>query len=147
MKVVLLKDVPKLGRKDDVKEVPQGHAINFLIPRKLVVAATPQLIAQLEKKKQEQAAQHAAHDQAVQDLLKRISGTTITLTEKATPQGHLFSKVAAKEIAAALTKSVGATIDTSWVHIPEQIKGVGVHQVLIEHGVHRVTISVEVVAA
>ncbi|MEY2641009.1 MAG: hypothetical protein RL150_402 [Candidatus Parcubacteria bacterium] len=147
MKVILLKDVPKLGRKDEVKEVSQGHAINFLIPRKLVVAATPSLLAQLEKKKQEVAAHQAAADAKVKELLNQIAGSRIVVTEKATPQGHLFSKVAAKEIAAAIVQATGAPVDSTWIQIPEPIKSVGEHAVTIMRGTHHATVTVEVVTA
>lgn len=147
MKVILLKDIPKVGRKDDVKDVPQGHALNFLIPRKLAVAATPQLLVQIERQKREAEAHKAIATELIKETLRTVNGTVVSLAEKANAQGHLFSKVTPDHVVMAVKHATGATIEASWVVIPEPIKATGDFQITLTHGQHKATFTLSVVGA
>jgi len=146
MKVILLKDVPKLGRKDDVKDVPQGHALNFLIPRKLVIAATPGALQQIEKRKKEQQTHKAIADELIKETFASVHGKVVVLGEKANEQGHLFSKVTVDHIVLAAKQSTGATLDASWITIDEPIKTTGEHGITLKHGDHKASFTLEVQA-
>ncbi len=146
MKVILLKDVPKLGRKNDVKEVPQGHALNFLIPRKLVVAATPGALQRIEKEHQAKETHKAMADELIKETFRSISGKTVLLTEKANERGHLFSKVTTDHIVAAAKQAVQITLDPHWVTVATPIKEVGTHTITLTHGAHKATFVLDVQA-
>jgi len=133
MKVILLKDVPKLGKKDEVKEVNQGHALNFLIPRKLVIPATPNAIAQLEKRTKEHQAHQAIADELIAGTMRSLNGTQVEMFVTANEQGHLFKKVQDQEIADAIKQGTGASIDTSWVSVVHPIKETGEHEITLQH--------------
>lgn len=146
MKVILLKDVPKLGRKHDVKDVPQGHALNFLIPQKLVVAATPGALQRIEKDHQAKETHKAIADELIKETFRSIHGKKVVLTEKANDQGHLFSKVTTEHIVTAVKHSAQITIDPHWVSVATPIKSTGQHSITLTHGVHKATFVLDVQA-
>lgn len=147
MKVILLKDVPKLGRKDDVKDVPQGHALNFLIPRKLAIAATPQQLLTIERRKKEALQHKAIADELVKETFRSVAGKVVPLAEKANEQGHLFSKVTVDHVVLAVKQATGATIDAHWVVLANPIKTIGEHVVTLAHAGQRSTFTLLVTAA
>lgn len=147
MKVILLKDVPKLGKKDAVKDVPQGHALNFLIPRKLAIVATPGALAQLEKKQAEQAAHHHIQDSLLKETFAQLRDVVIVLNERANEQGHLFSKITAEHVLMGIKRDHNVLIDASWVMFAEPIKATGDHVVTLSHKGVKTTVTVRVVAA
>jgi large subunit ribosomal protein L9 len=146
MKVILLKDVPKLGRKHDVKDVPQGHALNFLIPQKLVVAATPGALLRIKQQQNAKETHKAMADELIKETFRSIHGKTVVLTEKANEQGHLFSKVTTDHIVAAAKQSVQITLDPHWVSVATPIKSTGQHAITLTHGAHKATFALDVQA-
>ena len=147
MKVILLKDVPKLGKKHEVKEVPQGHALNFLIPQKLVVAATPGALQRINQQQQAKDAHKAIADELIKETFRSIHGQTSLLVEKANDKGHLFSKVTTAHIVVAAKQSLQITLDERWIAVPTPIKSVGMHDIMLTHGAHKATFILEVKAA
>ena len=73
MKVILLKDVPRIGRKFDVKDVPDGHALNFLIPRKLALRGTPDAIARIEKERKTAGVAEVASRDSLHAMAKLLN--------------------------------------------------------------------------
>jgi large subunit ribosomal protein L9 len=127
MKIILLKDTPKIGKKGELKDVNQGHATNFLIPRGFAKSIS----ANEEKKYLEQAKANEAKDKAETDKykeeLKTLSTKPITLTEKVNEKGHLFSKISEKEIVEQVKKVFGVEITNQMVSIDPPIKEAGEH--------------------
>ena len=147
MKVILLKDIPKVGKKDDVKEISKGHAINFLIPRKLVRPATDADVKALERKIKEQGVHKQISEELIYEVIKSLDGKTVEITEKANEQGHLFSKVHKKEIVDAVKESTGSTIEDHWFVLHDEIKEVGERELTIKEGKFKATITILVKAA
>jgi large subunit ribosomal protein L9 len=147
MKVILLKDVPKLGKKDAIKDVPQGHALNFLIPRKLAIAATPSAVAQMERRQQEQDVHARVAKELIKETFNGLHDTVVTINERANAQGHLFSKITADHVMLAVKQSCNTTIDSSWVTFDKPIKSVGDHAVCIKQGDVKAVITLRVVGA
>lgn len=135
MKVILLKDVENLGKKDDVKEVADGYARNFLIPGKLVKIATPSALEELEKEK-ELAEQKAEQDlKAVEELVSQIEGLEIEVLVKVDETGKLYGSINEIEIS-RIFKEKGFEIKKNQIKILQPIKEVGEHPITLnfDHG-------------
>src|SRR5688572_17144384 len=102
MQVIFLHDVPRVGRKHDIKEVNGGYAMNFLLPRKLAVAATPKAIAELELRKKEIVVEREVQESLLVKNLEEIKNKVVVMKVKADDKGHLFSKITAGAIVEAM---------------------------------------------
>ena len=132
MKIVLLKDVPSVGRKNDVKSVSDGYALNFLIPKKLAVVGTPQTMAHAERLKSEQAVERRIQADLLSKNLTSLEGVQIVLSGKASDRGHLFASVHAKDIIAALKEQKGIDLPPEFLELSQPIKSVGEHQIAVK---------------
>ena len=129
MKVLFKKDVPDVARSGQVKEVADGYARNYLIPRGLAVAATPAALKQVADL-QASAARHAAEEETrARSLKERLEAEPIVLRSKAGAQGRLYGSVTTADIATAIQRQLGATIDRRDLEISEPIRQVGTYQV------------------
>ena len=104
MKVILQKDVPKIGRKYEVKDVPDGYAQNFLLPRKLALRATPDSLRRLEQNKSKHALDLAASATAFKEALASASAANATVAAEAAPEGSLYRAVHTDDIAKAFAE-------------------------------------------
>ena len=134
MKVVLLHDVAKLGKKYEVKNVSDGHAINFLMPKGLVEIANEGNMKKVEGLK----AIHEAEGKIQMDLLLKnlgdIKDTVVTLKEKANEKGHLFAAIHKPEIIAALKAQTRLDIAPDYIVLEKPIKAIGEHMVEVKVG-------------
>ncbi|MEX0917027.1 MAG: 50S ribosomal protein L9 [Candidatus Paceibacterota bacterium] len=146
MKVILLKDVPKIGRQYEVKEVSDGYAGNFLLPKKLAEQATREKIKKLETLRETQKTVHKEEQKSLElSLTKLLEEGGITISAPANEQGHLFRGVSVGDILEAL--------DNKDVAIPEELiaqehpfKEVGEHSVVISVGEDTYTLPIKVEA-
>ncbi len=104
MKVLLIKDVPKIGKRHDVKEVNDGYAVNFLFPQKLAEPATPKRIAEVSRMKQNMEIEREIKDDLLAKNLKALQDVVITLRKKTNESGHLFSGIQKSELVDELGK-------------------------------------------
>ncbi len=125
MKVIFLNDVPRVGKKYDTKEVNDGYAMNFLLPRKLAVTATPKAVAELELRKKEITIERQIQEDLLMKNLEAIKGKIIAIKGKANEQGHLFSAIHKKEIVEALKKQSHADIGADFIVLEKPIKELG----------------------
>jgi large subunit ribosomal protein L9 len=132
MKVILMKDVAQLGRRYDVKEVPTGHAFNFLIPRKLAISATPENLKRLEENKRKQHAHKEEGRMSFQDACKALKGRTISYTTDANDKGHLFKGINAEDISNHL-EAQGISMPKEYIVLKHPLKEVGVHEIQLTH--------------
>lgn len=102
MKVIFLQNVKKVGQKDEIKEINSGYAMNFLIPQKLAVEATPKMVAALNKKLAEKASGIEKGSAEFREAVGKLEGFVLTIKKKANDEGHLFSSVTLKDIVTAL---------------------------------------------
>lgn len=131
MRVILRREVAGLGRPGDVKDVADGYAQNFLLPRGFAVEATAGEMKVLARARDaKRAKQDRAHADA-EDLAKRLTETTLMFRLKAGEQGKTFGSVTSKDIADALKSEHKVDIDKTKVHLPEPLKALGVHKVEI----------------
>lgn len=101
MKVLLVKDIRNVGRAGEVLDVSDGHAINFLFPRKLAVPATAANVKQAELRKQQAADQKVIGAGLLAQKLTALSESGVTIKKKANDKGHLYDAVGADDIAKA----------------------------------------------
>ena len=127
VKVVLRKDIPTLGRAGDVKEVADGYGRNFLIPQKLAAVATRSELSNVQSHKAAQARYYAKMESEHQALAARITETSLTVGAKAGEGGRLYGSVTSADVAVALSKAIGQTVDKRDVDIDEHIRSVGDH--------------------
>lgn len=125
MKIILLQDVRDIGKKYDIKDVANGHALNFLIPRKLAQIATPALEKQISAMKAKDAEAKRAAEAAVVKALESLKSRSIEIAEKANEKGHLFSAVHKAEIVKVLNQTAGTSLTESQVQFDKPVKEVG----------------------
>jgi large subunit ribosomal protein L9 len=144
MKVILLRDVAKVGRKGQVCEVPAGHAANFLIPRKLAVPATSENM----KRHAADTARHTQDEErakeAFESVLAALAGKTIAYLAPANDHGSLFKGIHAADIAQRL-KDEGFVIDARSIILPQPIKEIGTHTIPLKQGAQEGELTLEVV--
>lgn len=132
MKVILLKDIPKVGKKNQIVEVNQGHAINFLIPRKMARPASSGDVKSIENKNAALKKNQEEKEKQGRDTLKAINGELVTIYEKANEKGHLFSKVPLEDVFKAIVDQTGIQIEKTWIKNFDQIKSVGEFKISLE---------------
>jgi len=119
MKLLLRKDIPKLGLVGDVVEVSPGYARNYLIPQRLAVEPTEANLRAIEEEKKRAEAERRARREALQAAAARLANVEVTIAAAANPEGHLYGSVGPREIAAALREQ-GHEVEPSQVllHTP-----------------------------
>jgi large subunit ribosomal protein L9 len=146
MKVILLRDVAKIGRKGQVVELPDGYAQNQLIPKKW---AQPASATNLKKVASLDAAAKAHTDAEQAQFATTIAYFTqqplSVVGGDANAQGHLFKAVHEVDIIAA-AKAVGVTLEKRWVTIEAPIKALGQHTIVLKHGTKTVPCVIEVIS-
>ena len=145
MKVILIKDVESLGGAGDVKEVADGYARNFLIPRGFAEIATKNAMEQAEKIKIEKETEAKEDLKSIEEIAKKLEGVSITIKSKADDSGKLYAAIKTGEISEEFSKK-GLKINKDKIVIEEPIKEIGDYEVVInlEHGLEvRVGVTVE----
>lgn len=132
MKVILLRDIPKLGRKYEVKTVSDGYGLNLLIPKGLAETASPSA----EKKAEKMKLAEASHKKVQEDLLfknlKSVDGVTLELTEKTNEKGHLFAGIHKEEIVAKMKEQKQIDLLPEFILLDRPIKEVGEHEIEVK---------------
>ena len=131
MKVILLQDVKDIGKRDDIVNVSDGYARNFLFPKKLAMEAKPGTVKEVEKKRAAEAAREAERRAAAEEKARQLKGKAINLTVKCGEKGRLYGAVTTAEIAEQLEAQHGIKVDKKKIDLAEQIKQVGDVQVSV----------------
>ena len=146
MRVILKREVRGLGRPGEVKDVADGYAQNFLLPRGLATVANAGELKQLARERDAQKQKKdRAHSDAEQ-LAARLSTLTLVFRLKAGEQGKTFGSVTNKDIAEALRRDHGVSVDRAKIHVPEPLRALGPHSVeirLLPDVRAKVTVAVE----
>ncbi|MEW5945025.1 MAG: 50S ribosomal protein L9 [bacterium] len=145
MKVILREDVESLGRSGEIKDVRNGYARNYLIPRGLADAATPGNLKALEQRRETRQRREARLERRLEQLSSELESATVRITAKAGEDGKLYGSVTSQQIASSLSGQFGIEIDRRRIVIEDPLKNLGVHSVLLKFSSGRdVTIRVEV---
>lgn len=132
MKVILLRDIKGVGKKFDIKDVAEGHALNMLIPRGMAKVATASAVSKVEVEKAKDAERRLVQENLIIKNLKNLSELTIHIKEKANPKGHLFAGVHSEEIARLVKVESELDLDPSWIQLEHPIKEVGEHEINVK---------------
>ena len=124
MEVILREDIEKLGSRGEVVKVAAGYARNFLLPKRLAVAATDSNKKIVEQERQAHLRKEAKQKGEAEDLAKLLTGVTVTIAQKAGENDQLFGSVTSKDVADALAAK-NFTIDRRKVQLDEPIKQLG----------------------
>ncbi len=143
MKVILKQDIRALGRKGDMKEVADGYARNFLIPKNLAVEATPANIKVLNDQKASMVRKELQDEAEARELAEKLKDLKVTMKAKSGEGGRLFGSITAKDIAEAIQKHSHYELDKRKFEFGDAIKSVGVHQVKI-HLYKNITATISV---
>ena len=131
MKVILLNDVESLGKIGDVVSVKDGFARNYLFPKKLAITETKESLKVLEARKKRYAQDIVKEKAKFEELAKKISGVSFTISAQAGEEDKLFGSVTAEDIRDTLLAE-GIQIDKKQIHLKEPIKKLGIYQVEIK---------------
>lgn len=131
MKVILLKDVEKLGKKGEVKSVADGYARNFLIPNKLAALATKSELAKLEEQKKIETEKAEEELKFYQEIANQIDGLELEIPVKVSEEGKLFGAITASQITEKL-KEKNFEIKKEQIKLEEPIKEIGEYEAIIE---------------
>lgn len=147
MEVILLKDVPKVGKKFTVAEVAAGFARNRLIPQKFAEVATDATVKRYERLR----AQHEAERQVRADLLlknlKDLEGVTVTMTERTNDQGHLFAGIHKEELVPVIKEQTNLDVDVDHIMLDKPIKEAGDHEITIAVGDEKAVFTLSIAKA
>ncbi len=144
MKLVLMKDVEKLGREGDVVEVKPGYARNYLLPKKLAVEATPANLKLAEKKREEWLKKEQEKIEKMKNLAEKLSGAKIVFYKKAGEKDRLFGSVTSKEIAEKIKEVYDVDIDKKNIYLEHPLKEIGNFEVEV-HLYEDINTKIEVI--
>ena len=128
MKVILLQDVKSKGKKDDIINVSDGYARNFLMPRKLAKEADAQAINELKNAEQSKLHKIAVETAQAKANAEKLTGQTLVMTAKAGQGGRLFGSVTSKEVANEIKKKFSLAVDKRKVILESDIKAFGTYK-------------------
>ncbi len=134
MKVIFQQDVKGQGKKGELKEVSDGYARNYLMPRKLAVEATTDNLNAYKLQEKAKAAQIEKEKATARDIASRLKDMCVRITAKAGSSGKLFGAVTSKEIAEALSAQYGIELEKNRILQAEPIKTYGNYEVKIKLG-------------
>jgi len=127
MKVLLLEDVTKLGKKGEIKEVSDGYARNYLIPKNLAVEATDGYIKHIKESKKIEDKKKENLRIRSEEFLEKLKDTKIEIKAKSGEKGKLFGAVTAQDISEKIEELFGEKFDKTWFDEKVNIKELGTH--------------------
>jgi large subunit ribosomal protein L9 len=147
MRVVFVEEIESVGRIGEVKNVADGYARNYLLPRKLAIPATPAALKQAEARAQVAAKQQEKLDQSAQAQAAKLEGKALTIKARVGEQGRLFGSVTAADIAEALASTLGVEeFDRHQVELEQPLREIGQHEVSLRLSRNvRTNVTVDVV--
>lgn len=125
MEVLLLEDIPGIGKKNDLLLVGDGYALNCLLPRRQALIATPTVRKRYADLIKKRAIERQSEMETKQSAAAAVAGKKVTFTRKATKTGKLYAAITEKLIADALAEQHEVAMEEAAISLPEQIKAIG----------------------
>ena len=132
MKVLLLADVKGQGKKDQIVEVSDGYARNYLFPKKLALAADAKVLSEAKSREESKQFRLSEEKKAAGALAEKLNSLTVRLTASSGADGRLYGAVTSKDIAEALAKDHGITVEKRKLEIADTIKNYGTYSVTVK---------------
>jgi len=132
MKIILLQDVENLGKAGDLKEVANGYARNYLLPRQLAAGATPSLIANRQQRIAAEQRKVEKQADANRQQAERLGQITLTFKARVGSQGRLYGSITSQDIATGLREVEGITVDRRLIDLPNPIRSTGTFTVPVK---------------
>ena len=132
MKIILLQDEKKLGKKGDIIDANDGYARNYILPKKIGVEATPKNMNDLKLQKSNEAKIAREQLEAARALAQVLASKQVVVKIKAGEGGKTFGSVSTKEIATAFKEQHNLDIDKKKILLPEGLKSIGSYEVAIK---------------
>jgi large subunit ribosomal protein L9 len=131
MRVIFLEDVPQQANAGDVKDVADGYARNYLVPKKLAMVATPEEMKRIERIKRAGDDRRIRETQQWEVLAGQLEGTAITVKARLTPAGMFYGAITPTQIAQELGAVIGREVDRKLVDAVEPIRAPGEYEVVL----------------
>lgn len=146
MEILLLQDIPGVGKKSDLIVVGDGYALNFLLPRRAALVATP-----LVRKRYADLIRRRAEERETEKSMKSSAAATMSskallFVKKVTKTGKLYAGITEEHIMQELQKQLGVTVKEDDINLSEHIKTVGTHGVEVKMGDQKVKVEIKVEA-
>lgn len=134
MKVILLQDVENLGKAGDLKDVANGYARNYLLPRQLAAGATASLVANRQQRIAAEQRKVEKQTESNRQQAERLGQVTLTFKARVGSQGRLYGSITSQDIATGLREVEGITIDRRMIDMPDPIRSIGSFTVPVKIG-------------
>ncbi len=132
MKIILLENIPKLGKKYEIKEVSEGYAVNFLIPKKLATAVTPAKIKEIQNLKKQEEFKKQKEEQQLKELAQKIKSINLEFKLKTDKNGKTFGSINKEDIIKKLNDQEKIKLDEKQIILNEHIKKIGEYKIKIK---------------
>ncbi|HBH71381.1 MAG: 50S ribosomal protein L9 [Parcubacteria group bacterium GW2011_GWC1_42_11] len=143
MKIVFLKDVPRVGKKYEVKDVADGYG-RHLVMQRIAEPATKEVLARIQSKMATDATLKKVHTELLMKNLEVLSGATITLLGKANEKGHLFASIHKEELLAELKRSAHIDMHPDYIMLDRPLKEIGTYEIPVVIEKNKSTLKVVV---
>lgn len=144
MKIILLKDMAKIGKKYETKNISDGYATNLLIPRGFAVAATTETAKRIELEKARDEGERRIRHELLLKNLAELEDKTITIIEKANDKGHLYAAVHKPEIIKAIENQTRLQIDPAHIVLDTHIKELGLRPIEVKAGNRSIKFNLDI---
>lgn len=134
MKVILLKDVKGVGRAHEVVALADGHALNYLLPKKLAILATPMAVKEAESRRKQMQDRSALDDALLAQNIASLAEARITLKMKANEKGHLYDAIGEPEIRATAKEQARIDIPEGAIRLEKPLKELGAFDIPVAIG-------------
>lgn len=132
MKVILLKDIPKVGKKFEIKDISDGHVTNFLLPKGLVALATSQAVQKINQVKEKEQSEKKIQSDLLLKSLDTLKKAEIRFKGKANEKGHLFAGISKDMLIEEIYKQTHLNLDSDFIVLEKPIKEIGEHKIIIK---------------
>lgn len=144
MEVLLLSDIAGIGKKNDLLNVASGYALNFLLPKRMALVATPKVRKQYAEFIRKRAEERSEEKALQESLASALSGKVVHITAKISKAGKLYAAVNEQTIIDTLHSEFSVTLPAHAIRIPEPIKTVGTHTVQVALGTQTTSLTIDV---
>jgi len=145
MKIIFLKDIPGVGRKYDIKNVADGYAQNFLLPRGFAKVATDILEKEMELEKKNKKKEQEVRENLLDKEVDKLKNVVLEIKSKLNEKGHLFASIHKEEILKELKKKLKLDINLEYIKLDNPIKESGEHILKIQIGKKEIEFKVKVI--